>query len=143
MGQNNQNQQQFEKLAQVKQQVQQIKSQIKQAYQQQIQQLKEQIQHSQQQDQQQQQQIEEEYEVCVSERQICEVKKQRCVKKLRSEGQDKKAAKKFCKDLRFKCQKRHEVRQQLKQTLKRVDEGHALTASFSVILSGEERRTKM
>merc|ERR1712055_1133342 len=70
----------------------------------------------------------------------CEVKKQRCVKKLRSEGQDKKAAKKFCKDLRFKCQKRHEVRQQLKQTLKKVDEGHALTASFSVILSGEERR---
>merc|ERR1712200_127323 len=38
------------------------------------------------------------------------------------------------------CQKRHEVRQQLKQTLKKVDEGHALTASFSVILSGEERR---
>merc|ERR1711922_99726 len=76
----------------------------------------------------------------ISERQVCEVKKQCCVKKLRSEGQDKKAAKKFCKDLRFKCQKRHEVRQQLKQTLKKVDEGHALTASFSVILSGEERR---
>merc|ERR1711970_859865 len=89
---------------------------------------------------QQQQHIEEEYDVCISERQVCEVKKQRCVKKLRSEGQDKKAAKKFCKDLRFKCQKRHEVRQQLKQTLKKVDEGHALTASFSVILSGEERR---
>merc|ERR1711970_393491 len=79
---------------------------------------------SQQQDQQEQQ-IEEEYDVCISERQVCEVKKQRCVKKrqvcevkkqrcvkkLRSEGQDKKAAKKFCKDLRFKCQKRHEVRQ--------------------------------
>merc|ERR1712142_702737 len=61
MGQNNQNQQQFEKLAQVKQQVQQIKSQIKQAYQQQIQQLKEQIQHSQQQnDQQEEKQIQKE-----------------------------------------------------------------------------------
>merc|ERR1711931_547912 len=34
----------------------------------------------------------------------------------------------------------YEVRKQLKQTLKKVDEGHALTASFSVILSGEERR---
>merc|ERR1711970_1271395 len=69
----------------------------------------------QQQQQKQQQQIEEEYEVCISERQDCEVQKKR-------------------------CENKHEDRQQLKQTLKKVDEGHAITASFSVILSGEERR---
>merc|ERR1711970_769602 len=123
-----------------KQQYFKQQQQTRQQATQQQQQVRSQQQDQQQQQQQQQQQIEEEYDVCISERQVCEVKKQRCVKKLRSEGQDKKAAKKFCKDLRFKCQKKHEVRQQLKQTLKKVDEGHALTASFSVILSGEERR---
>merc|ERR1711942_185042 len=81
-----------------------------------------------------------EYEVCIAERQVCEVQKQRCVEKLKSEGQGKKVAKKVCKNLRSKCEMRHEVRQQLKQSLKKVDEGHAITASFSVILSGEERR---
>merc|ERR1719234_2924665 len=119
-----QKQQYFKQQQQSRQQAKQQQQQIK----------------NEQQQQKQQQQIEEEYEVCISERQVCEVQKQRCVNKLKSEGQEKKVAKKVCKDLRSKCEMRHEVRQQLKQTLKKVDEGHAITASFSVILSGEERR---
>merc|ERR1719376_523516 len=130
-----QKQQYFKQQQQSRQQAKQQQQQIKNEQQQQ----KQQQQHQQQQ-QQQQQQIQEEYEVCISERQVCEVQKQRCVNKLKSEGQEKKVAKKVCKDLRSKCEMRHEVRQQLKQTLKKVDEGHAITASFSVILSGEERR---
>merc|ERR1711931_454703 len=134
---NEQQQQKQQHQQQQQQQQQQIQKEQPQQQQQQAQQQQPQ---QQQQQQKQQQQIEEEYEVCISERQVCEVQKQRCVNKLKSEGQEKKVAKKVCKDLRSKCEMRHEVRQQLKQTLKKVDEGHAITASFSVILSGEERR---
>merc|ERR1712183_429576 len=135
----NEQQQQKQQQQHQQQQQQQQQQQI-QKEQQQQQQPQQQQPQQQQQQQKQQQQIEEEYEVCISERQVCEVQKQRCVNKLKSEGQEKKVAKKVCKDLRSKCEMRHEVRQQLKQTLKKVDEGHAITASFSVILSGEERR---
>merc|ERR1719431_1777994 len=96
-----QKQQYFKQQQQSRQQAKQQQQQIKNEQQQQKQ---HQQQQQQQQQQKQQQQIEEEYEVCISERQVCEVQKQRCVNKLKSEGQEKKVAKKVCKDLRSKCE---------------------------------------
>merc|ERR1711887_219421 len=102
-----QKQQYFKQQQQSRQQAKQQQQKIKNEQQQQKQQQQHQQPQQQQQQQKQQQQIEEEYEVCISERQVCEVQKQRCVNKLKSEGQEKKVAKKVCKDLRSKCEMRH------------------------------------
>merc|ERR1712168_1338003 len=101
--------QQQQSRQQAKQQQQQIKNEQQkqqQQHQQQQQQQQQQIQIQKEQPQQQQQQPQQQQP---QQQQQQQKQQQQCVKKLKSEGQEKKVAKKVCKDLRSKCEMRHEV----------------------------------